>query len=69
MPVLIRYILVRISLGFILGASSAIGIILLSPGVVSAPAHPAEILFIVYGLGSTFALGYLATALAFEKER
>lgn len=69
MPALIRYILVRISLGFFLGAACAIGLILMSPGIVSAPATLLEIMLVVYGLGSTFALGYLATALAFEEQR
>lgn len=64
MPVLIRYILIRMSLGFALGAGAAVALMLLAPGAVGSPSRLLEAMLIIYGLGSTFALGYLATALA-----
>ncbi|MFB9952138.1 hypothetical protein ACFFP0_25105 [Rhizobium puerariae] len=70
MPPLISYMLVRISIGFTLGAAAAVAIL------AQAPDFPAlsmigliAIWLMVYGLGSIFGLGYLATSLAFDAEK
>lgn len=70
MPPLITYMLTRLSIGFGLGSASATLLILFEPGAVGSgsPSQPLEWCLVIYGLGSTFAMGYLATALAMEGE-
>ncbi|MEP9389096.1 hypothetical protein [Mesorhizobium sp. KR9-304] len=64
MSPLIRYIITRMSIGFALGASTAMALVVFTPEAIGSPSGPLEICMIIYGLGSTFAAGYLATALA-----
>lgn len=68
MPVLVRYILARLSIGFALGGASALAILFLNPLVFGSPVGMLEMLLVVYGFGSAFALGYLATALGIEDD-
>jgi len=66
MPVLIRYVLARLGIGFALGSASAIGILFVNPTLLGGSAGLLEIWLVVYALGSAFALGYLATALGID---
>lgn len=66
MPNLIAYILIRLSTGFAIGAAVAGYLLLFIPEVIGNPQTLLEIWLSVYGLGSNFALGFLATALAQE---
>ena len=68
MPPLIRYVITRMSIGFALGAVVAMALVVFSPEAIGSPSGLLETGLIVYGLGSTFAAGYLATALALEAE-
>ncbi|WP_411034058.1 hypothetical protein [Shinella sp. BYT-45] len=68
MPVLVRYILARLCTGFVLGTISAAGILLVNPAAFGGPTSVLEVLLVAYGLGSAFAAGYLATALANEHD-
>jgi hypothetical protein len=68
MPALIRFMLQRLSIGFALGAGTAVALAGLDAGAIGYASQPLAILLMIYGLGSTFALGYLGTALAMEDE-
>ena len=61
-------ILLRISTGFLIGAAVAVAIVNQWTEKQALSMAPLEILLTVYGLGSVFGLGYLATALLFEAE-
>jgi hypothetical protein len=69
MPTLIRYIITRMSTGFALGAGTAMALVAFTPQAIGSPSEVLEICLIVYGLGSTFAAGYLGTALAMDAKR
>jgi hypothetical protein len=66
MPPLIRYIIVRLSIGFTIGCAFALAVIYgpLEPYAMSG--RDIATWLMVYGLASTFALGFLATALALD---
>ncbi|CAK7256340.1 hypothetical protein KYK30_04955 [Shinella yambaruensis] len=66
MPALVHYILSRLCIGFALGALSAVAVLQLEPPAFGASPGPLEALLVIYGIGSAFALGYLATALGWE---
>lgn len=67
MPALVRYMLSRLCIGFALGAASTVAVLLLEPSAFGAALGPLEVLLVIYSIGAAFALGYLATALAWEK--
>lgn len=66
MPDLIRYVITRLSIGFLIG--SACALCLMAGRLLDYPFSDSHLglWLVVWGMGSTFALGYLATALAFE---
>lgn len=68
MPVLIRYIIVRLLLGAAIGCLSGIALLVIAPQALGSPRRWLEIGLILYGFASIFALGYLATALAGESD-
>jgi hypothetical protein len=57
------------SIGFTLGAGAAVTLVVFTPEAIGSPSGLLETGLIVYGLGSTFAAGYLATALALDDSR
>lgn len=65
-PVLIHYMLIRLCIGFALGAMSAFVILHFNPTALGATPNAFESLLFAYGVGTSFAMGYLATALGFE---
>ena len=68
MPLLISYIIIRVSIGFALGAATALAILL--QWFVTGPTTLAalEMWPVIYGFGSVFGLGYLATSLALDAD-
>ncbi|TCV62278.1 hypothetical protein EDE05_13115 [Neorhizobium sp. R1-B] len=68
MPLLISYIIIRVSIGFALGAATALAILL--QWFVTGPTTLAalEMWLVIYGFGSVFGLGYLATSLALDAD-
>lgn len=66
MPDLIAYVLIRLAAGFALGSAVAVYMLLYLPHVLGNPQTLLEMWLPVYGLGSSFALSYLATGLAQE---
>ncbi|HEV7436562.1 MAG TPA: hypothetical protein VGO22_17100 [Pseudorhizobium sp.] len=68
MPDLIAYMISRVAIGFALGATSGIFVILLNPVAVESPSDPLEWGLVIYGFGAPFAMGYLATQLATESD-
>ncbi|MBP1847953.1 hypothetical protein J2046_006238 [Rhizobium petrolearium] len=68
MPALISYILIRVSIGFALGAATAVAILTQSLSGSILSIGLLEIWLTIYGFGSVFGLGYLATSLAFDAE-
>jgi hypothetical protein len=69
MPPLIRYVITRMSIGFAMGAGAAMAMVAFTPTAIGSPSGLLETSLLAYGLGSTFAIGYLATALALDAER
>lgn len=67
MPALVRYMVARMGIGFSLGATSALLGLQFNPIVFGGELQILEVFLVVYGMGSAFALGYLATALAVEQ--
>lgn len=65
-PVLVRFILVRLTIGFTLGTVSAGAILSINPQVLGGTPGCLETLLFTYALGSVFALGYLGTALCLD---
>ncbi|CAN7634914.1 hypothetical protein [Neorhizobium sp. LjRoot104] len=68
MPHLISYIITRLAAGFVIGAATASAIIIGPLGAHELSYQHLATWLTVYGIGSSFALGYLATSLAFEAE-
>lgn len=68
MPVLVRYIIVRLSVGAVIGSVSCMVVLVTAPRALGSPGQWLEIALIMYGFASVFALGFLATALASEGE-
>lgn len=66
MPSLVIYIIVRLTTGFTLGTAVAVTLLILVPGALGRPGTALEMWLPIYGFGSCFALGYLATSLAQE---
>ncbi|MEW9612805.1 hypothetical protein AB3G45_02895 [Shinella sp. S4-D37] len=66
MPALVRYMLSRLLIGFVLGVGSAVAILQVEPPAFGAALSPLEALLFSYSIGAAFALGYLATALGWE---
>ncbi|MCQ4633977.1 hypothetical protein GB927_028355 [Shinella sp. CPCC 100929] len=66
MPALVRYMLSRLFIGFVLGVGSAVAILQVEPPPFGATLGPLEALLFTYGVGSAFSLGYLATALGWD---
>lgn len=69
MPALVRYMLSRLFIGFVLGVGSAFAIIEIQPPAFGAALGPFEALLFTYSIGAAFALSYLATALGWESTR
>lgn len=69
MPSPIRYVCVRLAIGFGIGASSVLILTAFSVSIFASLRSSLEIALMVWGIGSVFALGFLATALAMEDER
>jgi hypothetical protein len=66
MPQLISYIIIRMTIGFAIGTAAATAIIIGPLSDYAFSYHDLATWLTVYGIGSTFALGYLATSVAFE---
>ena len=64
MPIVVRFMLLRLAIGFALGATSAAVILCVSPQALGGTPGLAEALLFIYALGAAFALGYLGTALS-----
>lgn len=69
MPSLVHYVFVRLAIGFGIGASSVLILTAFSISIFGNLRSWLEIALMVWGIGSVFALGFLATALAMEDER
>jgi hypothetical protein len=67
-PGLVQYMLVRLAIGFAMGSFAAVALLVFAPISLGAPGQWLEILLVIYGFGSVFALGFLATALASEND-
>ncbi|AXV16074.1 hypothetical protein CYG48_10445 [Neorhizobium sp. SOG26] len=68
MPPLIRYIILRLVTGFAIGCACALALILGPLKDYPMPAGGLAAWLMIYGVASTFALGFLATALAMDGE-
>lgn len=68
MPTLVRYVLTRLAIGFGIGAASALVLTLWPISFFASVDTWLEVALIVWGIGSLFALGYLATSLATETD-
>lgn len=68
MPLLISYILIRVSIGFALGAATAVAILFEWFLTDATFLGPLEMWLVIYGFGSVFGLGYLATSLALDAD-
>lgn len=69
MPSLVRYVFARLAIGFSIGAISVLILTLCSISIFGSLKSWLEIALMVWGVGSVFALGFLATALAMEDDR
>jgi hypothetical protein len=54
--------IVRLTTGFALGTPLAVTLLIFVPGTLGQPGTALEMWLPIYGLGSFFALGYLATS-------
>ena len=66
MPDLVICMIVRLATGFPLGATIAVTLLIFVPDALGRPGTALEMWLPIYGLGSCFALGCLATSLAQE---
>jgi hypothetical protein len=66
MPPMIKFMVTRLLIGFSIGGLTAVALILGAPTSVGNPKTCLAGVLIIYGLGSVFALGYLATALSWD---
>ena len=68
MPILVRFMLLHLGIGFALGTASAVVILCVSPQALGGAMEMIETLLFIYALGAAFALGYLGTALGFDRD-
>jgi hypothetical protein len=68
MPPLISFMITRMSIGFLIGCVCGLACIWGPLAPYSIQSSVVSILLMLYGFGSTFSLGYLATALVLEGE-
>lgn len=66
MPPLISFMITRLSTGFVIGCVCGLACIWGPLAPYSVQSSAVSILLTLYGFGSTFSLGYLATALVLE---
>ena len=66
MPTLIHFLLVRLSTGFLLGAALAGALVAINGPALGNPDSALEVGLLMYAFGSSFAIGYLASAMVIE---
>lgn len=66
MPTLIQFLLVRLSTGFLLGAALAGALVAINGPALGNPDSALEVGLLMYAFGSSFAIGYLASAMVIE---